>query len=165
MPLRAPASRQEDVVATFNIVATPTTVVWQTANLGLYLRSTGNGTITKLGIHVVASSGNISLAVYQGSGVGRARVPGACLATTGAVACPAAGYQEVSLGASVNVTSADFLSMSCDNTTASFLGISGNVSGLALGLSFTQATAHPLTASAGTLAASMFRIPQIVGVA
>lgn len=164
MPLRAAQKADQDVVASFNIFAANSAVVWQTANLGMYLRSIGSGTITKLGIHVITTSGNISVAVYQGTGVGRARVPGACLATTGAIACPAVGYAEVSLGSSVTVTNNDFLAISCDNATASFLGTSGNASTLSLGLSFTQATVHPFSTAAGTLVSSMFRAPQIVGV-
>ena len=69
-----------------------------TANQGWYMRYRGGGPITKIGIHVGASSGNICLAAYSNTGVGRNARPGTRIGTTGSVVCPTANaYAEVAL--------------------------------------------------------------------
>lgn len=90
------------------------------ANTTRFYRVKGAGTITKVGFEVVVQSGNICLSVYSPTGVGRAAKPGARRATSGSVACPASGYAEVALGASVVVNPGDFIGISVDNITASF---------------------------------------------
>lgn len=134
------------------------------ANRCLYTRVLAGGTITKIGIEVGVSSGNISVAAYSNSGSGRSAVPGARLGTSGAVACPANGYQEVSLGGSVVVAAGDWLALSCDNTTASFLRFaSGTGTAIQNGLAYRQDTAHPAPSPAGTMAVTSY-VPTIVGV-
>jgi peptidoglycan/xylan/chitin deacetylase (PgdA/CDA1 family) len=137
------------------------------ANGGIYLRCLGGGTISKIGLRVVTSSGNISVAAYQNSGTGRAAVPGTRLATSGAVACPVAGYAEISLGATITVAPGDWLFLSADNTTAAFgSGLVNAVdTDLALGVAFRQGTAHPAPSPVGSLVALIGRPIVLVGVA
>lgn len=143
-------------------------VALASANDGIYLRVLGGGTISKIGLKVATSSGNISVAAYRNSGVGRAAVPGTTrLATSGAVACPATGYQEVSLGATIDVVSGDWFFLSADNNTATFAALvaNGGASNIAAGACYLQATAHPAPSSPGTLSAYMGRAYILVGVA
>lgn len=153
-----------DIAASFNMVQANSAVPWGAANGAIYLRSRGSALISKIALHVSTQSGNICVGVYRGLGSGRSRVPDARIATSGAVSCPAPGYSEVSLGGSVYITDGDFLALSCDNTTAAFLGASGNNSSLSLGFSFSQSTAHVLPSSAASLTPTSFRLPQLVGV-
>lgn len=124
-------------------------------NRGAYFRSLGAGTISKIALHVSVASGNISVAVCRGPG-GRG-APTSRLATSGAIACPAAGYAEIPLGASVTVNPAtDFLCLSTDNNTATFYGFGSmgednpNSTSIANGLSMTEAGAHPIPSPPGT---------------
>jgi hypothetical protein len=119
-----------------------------TANRCAYMRVQQGGLISKVGLQVGVSSGNVSVAVYRNSGVGRDAVPGARLATSGAVACPAAGFQEISLGSTVEVRAGDWIGFSCDNITASFIASStagpiGTASPLHAGRVAFEASAHP----------------------
>lgn len=139
--------------------------VWPGANRGLYVRTINGGTITKIGLEVGVQSGNISVAVYRNSGSGRSAVPsGAPAITSGAVACPASGYAEVSLGGSVVVNPGDWLFLSCDNTTASFQRHT-TTSGTALQSGFVtrQDSAHPAP-TVGTLTVTAYT-PCLLGVA
>lgn len=107
----------------------------QLANRTFYFRVTGAGPVSKLGLYVQTSSGNVCLSVYANSGSGRSAAPGARVATTGSIACPALGYAEPSLGSTVAVTHMDFwFALACDNLTAMFASFSSNawaVQGLA----------------------------------
>lgn len=118
------------------------------ANRTYYHRVTGGGTITKIGLYVAASSGNICVSVYANTGTGRASMPGNRVATSGSVACPAVGYQEIALGASVTVTSGDYwFAISLDNGTATFA--TAGTSGQAIqGMSAWQDSAFPSPATA-----------------
>jgi len=120
-------------------------------NAAFFGRVTGAGTITKLAVHVGTSSGNISMAVYANSGVGLAAIPGARQDTTGAVACPATGYQEVALGGSVDVVAGMWFALSADNTTATFLPVAAStgITNLGKGFGMSGATQHPCPATAG----------------
>jgi hypothetical protein len=133
-------------------------------NGAIYARVLGGGPVSKIGLQCQVSSGNISVGVHQNSGVGRAAVPGARIATSGAVACPAVGYAEVSLGGSVPVAPGDWFSISADNVTASFLcnlGVAVD-SSIGLGRQFRQATAHPVPATpSGLLAAVGYSIVMV----
>lgn len=124
------------------------------ANGAVYLRCRDGGPISKIGLEVVVQSGNISLAAFQNSGVGRSAVPGDRLATSGAVACPAAGYQEIALDAAIRMEPGDWLALSADNTTATFRANlnSTAAANLGLGRAFKATTAHPLPNPAANLA-------------
>lgn len=94
-----------------------------------FVRLKTGAIISKVGLYVNAASGNISVAAYANTGVGRAAAPGTLLSTSGSVACPAAGYAEVALGSPVRVEPGDWLALSIDNTTATVGGV-GNLGGL-----------------------------------
>lgn len=138
-----------DFPATADPRAATTTGGVGVANRCFYTRVRGAGTISKVGLHVATSSGNISVAAYRNTGSGRSAAPGRQLSTSGAVACPASGYAEVALGASVTLDEGDWLAVSADNTTATF--VKGNsttgVSNLAAGFCAYQDTAHPAPAT------------------
>lgn len=138
-----------------------------TANQGVYFRSRDGGTISKIAIEVVTASGNVSVAAYRSTGVGRDAVPGTQLATSGAVTCPVAGYAEISLGATANLLPGDWLALSVDNGTATFRGAissAGNVD-LGKGRCYVQSTAHPLPSTPSSLTATIGRNFTLVGVA
>jgi lysophospholipase L1-like esterase len=141
-----------------------TTAAWLTANDGRWARALGGGVISKVGINVGTASGNISVAVYRNSGTGKSAVPAARAATSGAVACPSAGYQEVTLTAPVTVRRGDWLFLSCDNTTATFGMASYGDSGLFNGLAAKAASSHPAPSTAPTVTASTSRWPLLVGI-
>jgi hypothetical protein len=128
------------------------------SNYCLYQRVIGSGTISKIGLWIKVSSGNISVAVYSNSGTGSAAVPTTRQATSGAVSCPASGYAEISLGASVAVNDGDWIAISVDNVTATFaspLTDGGALNDFGKGVQYAQASAHPAPSSAGTLFATV----------
>ena len=131
-----------------------------------YGRVLGAGTISKIGLGIGTQSGNISLAVYANSGTGRAAVPGTRLATSGAVACPATGYQEVALGASVTVTPGDWFCITADNATATFWSNLAQQadSDIGKGRQYRQAV-HPAPTTPGSLVAVIGYSVVLIGVA
>lgn len=113
-----------------------------------FLRVFSGGSISKIGMHVTTSTGNISVAVYSNTGTGASAVPGTRLATSGAVACPAVGYAEVSLGATITVAIGDWIAISADAASAfRSMGNSLIASNLGLGTCLYKETAHPAPAS------------------
>ncbi len=136
------------------------------ANRGEWVRAVGSGAITKLGIHVGVQSGNICVAVYANSGVGRDAKPAARKATSGSVACPATGYAEVALLASVAVEHGDWFFLAPDNTTATFTICSGTLTTAAAnGLAWWAAASFPAPDPAPALSSGFSRTPLMVGVA
>lgn len=122
------------------------------ANRGIYLRAVGAGDISKVGLEITTSSGNISVAIYTGL-PGRNN-PGARKATSGAVACPTAGFAQVSLGGTVQVNEGDWFFLSADNTTALFRAMNNNfigATGIGLGSCAYQNTAHPAPSGTPTV--------------
>lgn len=137
---------------------------WSGANRGIFVRTIDGGAISKIAIQVGTASGNISLAAYRSTGRGLSAVPtGAPLATTGAIACPAAGFQQISLGTTIQLAPGDWLFMSCDNATATFARHNLPTAGIEAAFLFRQDSAHPAP-TVGTLAASTYA-PILVGVA
>lgn len=132
------------------------------ANDAKYTRVWGSGTISKVGLVVAVQSGNISVAIYRNNN----GVPGTRVATTGAIACPAAGYQEVSLGGSYQVNYGDWFCITVDNTTATFNAKgSGVASALATNLGYKQTSAHPAPTNPASLSPETTRQPILRGVA
>lgn len=123
------------------------------ANRAMVGRVTSGGTITGITVEVGVASGNISVAVYRNSGSGAAARPGARVATSGAVACPAAGVQTVPLGGAVTVQPGDWFALSADNVTATFRRLLSGAGGAYLSLYGQVDAAHPTPASV-TLAAA-----------
>lgn len=104
--------------------------LWR-ANACIYERFRGSGTITALGIHVLTSSGNIGVAIYADNAEdGDAAAPAARLATSGAVACPAAGFASVSVASTAITSGQHWAALSVDNLTANFSGSAMNTSGI-----------------------------------
>jgi hypothetical protein len=140
---------------------------WPASNEGHYYRLQRGGTFSKVGLHIGVQSGNISIAGYTNSGVGRAAQPtGGRVFTTGAIACPAVNYQEVSLGASFTLHEGDWLGMSADNTTVTIrCADTGYVaSSTGLGAHLLQSTAHPLPATPASMSGALGRVAVLIGV-
>ena len=163
-----------DIVRTSNVVGNPAGAAMSNANQASFVRLYGTGAISKIGIEVIVSSGNIQAAVYSsasGTGfnsqLGRDAVPGARKATTGSLACPAAGYAELSLGGSITIEPGDWLGFSADNTTAAFImiddGGSGLVSNMFKGLRYYKGV-FTLPDPAGPDGPAMLRAPFAIGV-
>lgn len=131
----------------------------------IYVRCRTSGIITKIGYLVGVQSGNISVAAYANSGSGRTSVPGVRLATSGAVACPAAGYQETALPNAVRVDAGDWLAISCDNNTATFQAVlNAGIVNLAAGLLAYSDATHPAPASNPTVTGYGSRSMCLVGI-
>lgn len=141
-------------------------VAWGGVNQCMYFRVSGSGPVSKIGLHIGTSSGNLSVAVYTGSGSGRSNVPSARVQTSGALASPGTGYREIALGASVYVNDGDWFAVSADNTSITFLQIvtASAASDISLGASFLQASAHPAPNPAASLTATTGRLAVLVGV-
>jgi hypothetical protein len=123
------------------------------ANGAVYQRVTQGGRIIKIGLHVITSSGNISVGVFRnGNGLGRSARPGAMAGTSGAIACPSAGYTEIALTTPVEVMPGDWLAISADNTTAKFYSVGTGTAdtNLAYGRQCRTGSNHPLPSTAGT---------------
>jgi hypothetical protein len=162
------------IISTSVTVGDPAGNPMSNANQASWIRWRGTGTITKIGIQVVVSSGNICAAVYSptggtghSSGQGRDAKPGARKATTGSIACPAAGYRELDLGGSVVIEPGDWFGFAADNTTATFImiddGGGGLVSNLFKGLRYYRGV-FTLPDPATPDAAAMLRAPFAIGV-
>lgn len=134
---------------------------------GWYFRVYDSGNVSKIALEVVTASGNISVAAYRNTGTGQNAAPGTRLATSGAIACPAAGYREISLGATVTITPGDWFAISADNATAAFRCMLNGVASSALGAGrvLVQQTAHPLPSSPASLQARIGNSILMVGVA
>jgi hypothetical protein len=126
------------------------TVAFFAANAALYQQLIGYGMSTnQLRLYVGTSSGNISAGLYNNGGqAGSSRLPNARQATTGAIACPAAGMATVTLTTTVTVGRSWYGAISVDNTTATFLR-SAPTSTVTNGVAANQGSAHPLPATAG----------------
>lgn len=138
-------------------------------NRAHYLRVRGGcqpGTpITKLAINVGVQSGNISVAVLRGT-AGR-NPPTTRIATSGSVACPAAGYAEIALDVPVMVDGrTDWFALACDNNTATFGRVSapGSSNNFGAGLAYLQDGLFPVPAAPTGLTASWRASFIIVGV-
>lgn len=102
------------------IHVTSTTATAGTANRTHYYRVRDGGSISKVSLHVGTASGNLAVAVYRNTGTGQNAKPGTRFASSGSVACPAAGFRDIALGQTVRVRAGDWLAFAADNTTATF---------------------------------------------
>lgn len=140
-------------------------LTWSAANRGVYMRSLGGGSVSTAFFTVTTQSGNMCVAVYSNSGVGRGSLPGTLLATTGSFACPAAGQQSQALGATIQVNAGDWIYLGCDNAVAAFrstataLAIAAGLTGTNAGRYYYHDAAFPAPASnptpTGTCASQM----------
>jgi hypothetical protein len=111
----------------------------------------GGGSCAHVAIDVGTSSGNISVGFYTNTGTQDSAAPNTLVQSSGAVACPSAGFASVAVTAVAVIQGQHWIAMSCDNTTATFSRAFANTANFCKGLCTSQATAHPLPASAGTL--------------
>jgi hypothetical protein len=105
-----------------------------TANRTVYLRYRGaNGPITKIALAVGVSLRQLRSRRVQEHRLRPVRAARyARIGTSGSVACPAAGYQEVALTAAADIRDGDWLSLAADNATPTFALAGGNGTGYAL---------------------------------
>jgi len=122
---------------------------WIAANRAYYLRHLGGGvTVTKIGVDMGVSSGNISLAICTGS-AGRVG-PTSRQQTTGAIACPATGWQEVTITSTV-MAPGSWTAMSADNATASLIASGAHYATDAFkGINAFENSAHPIPSTPST---------------
>jgi len=118
-------------------------------NRACYIRMIDGGAVTYLWYQVSVAAGNISVGLYASSGTGRQAVPGNRYATTGAIACPAAGQIQTTI-AGVTVAPGDWIALSSDSTTCTFLMTNNTAqnNSIAKGVNYYQASAHPLPTTA-----------------
>lgn len=113
-------------------------IAWGTANQMRLIPFYNNGrmTVGKGRFQIQTAAGNIAVAVYNNTGTR--------LATTGGIACPSAGMQDVSFIASTTLTPGrHFIGLSADTTT---FNVHGLISTLVPGFAI-QAASHPCPAS------------------
>lgn len=136
-----------------------------TANHAWFVRVREGGSITKIGLTIGVSSGNICAAALVNSGSGRSSTPGAILQTTGSIASPGTGYQELSLPGTASMAPGDWLAIAADNTTFTLWNAvsAGGGSNLLRGMAGFMASAFPITANP-TMTWSNARVPFLVGV-
>lgn len=138
------------------LAATAATAGPASANDCIYSRVFGKTVTTnKVTIYVGTSSGNISVGVYSSTGTGRSRIPATRKATTGTIACPGTGEQEVTLTTTTDISPGDYIGISADNTTAKFGRIPApTYAEQGKGRVYKQSTAHPAPATAASLTAT-----------
>lgn len=127
-------------------------LTWASANRMILTPFYNNGrmTISKARLYVLTSSGNVSVAVYNNAGTR--------LVTSGAISCPTAGIQDVSLSSTTLTTGRHFIGLSCDVTTFVLMGLLQYlVPGFAL-----QAASHPCPATITPSAASQAGIAPMI---
>jgi hypothetical protein len=125
------------------------------AGRAVFARLMSGGVISKVRFQVTVSAGNISVAAYRNTGIGAAATPGARLAVSSTVACPATGVAEVSLGATVTLLPGDWLAFSTDNATTAITaaGTAAALSAGVSGSSYLQNSGHPCPSSPAPSAA------------
>lgn len=135
---------------TFDPNGASTNAGFGAANRAHYTRVSFGGTITKIGLEVTTQSGNLSVAVCRGTAGKNSTMTR--IATSGAVACPAVGYAEISLGGSVEVLPGDWFAISADNTVSRFKAVpsASGLTSLSLGFTTFGDTHHPIPTGGGT---------------
>lgn len=106
---------------------------------------------SKIAVDIGVSSGNICLGVYSNTGAGKNARPGTRKGTTGTVASPGTGRQEIALSAPTSVAIGDWLAIAVDNATIRILGESPAGHALMQGVGDLQDTAFPLPATAAAV--------------
>lgn len=156
-------SSSSDLTMPRSYMASPVAVATTVANRGEWVRCTGSGTITKLGLHISVSSGNICAAVYANTGTGRSAKPGTRKSTSGSVACPGTGYQEITIS-SVAVVPGDWFYIGADNAVVQYQVCIPSLTSAALdGFAFWAAAAFPAPDPAPALTSGASRAPFMVG--
>ena len=156
-------------VSSFLGVPSMSAETWEGINVGKAVRAFGASIITKIGLHVTVSSGNIDVGVaVQGTQAGRLKAPSTLLTSTGSTPCPAAGYVEITLPSATPVNHGDYFVMACDNATATFMSsATSTVTQSSLGApeAFRRSASFPLaTYTWGTANGSWHKVPRLIGV-
>jgi hypothetical protein len=116
---------------------------------------------TTLAFMVSTSAGNVSVAVYNNNNsAGRAASPGTTRRiTTGAFACPAAGYSASTIS-STTVLFGDWMALTTDSVTAVFYcgPILGFPATGTVGLNSFQDSAHPAPSSGASITGTISKI-------
>jgi hypothetical protein len=136
------------------------------ANQARYMRVRDGGTISKVRLNIVTSSGNICIAVYRNSGSGLSAVPGSLVVSSGSVASPGTGDQDISLGSTIAVYPGDWIGISADNGTVQFASTANASAATTLGSGrhYQQTTAFPLPSTPSSLTAMKGTAPVLIGV-
>ncbi len=158
-----------DYPVTMDLAVINSSTVWSLANRACFWRSLGTGTGTNAFVRVLTSSGNVCVAGYSNSGVGRGSTPGTRVFTTGSVACPAvtASPAGISLGGSFTLNAGDWICVGADNIVCAFRCTATalqNVEAIANGRAYNMdAAAFPAPGDNPTMAGGC--TSQVVGVA
>lgn len=115
-----------DLICSYDPASAGASAGFGVANRTAYFRVSVGGPISKIGMDVVTQSGNVAVAAYRNSGAGRSAVPGARIATSGSVVCPAVGYQEIALDVSVVLQPGDWLAVAADNAIVTLRAAHGS---------------------------------------
>lgn len=137
---------------------------WPLANRVYYYRVRSAGAISHVTLEIGTQSGNLVVGAYANNGLqGRAAAPaaGGLLATSGQVACPAVGVDQISLGSTIGVAAGDWLCCAFDNVTAkvrafgsaSGIGVTAGRYGYELLTAFPALPANPAPVYAATFSA------------
>lgn len=124
-------------------------------------------TMSKIGLYIGTSSGNLDVGVVRASSVGKV-APTTRIASSGSTASPGTGYREIALTGSVEFDPrTDYLTVAADNTTITFgrgpaaFGIE-NAAGA--GFMYAQSTAFPIPSTPSMTASVRFPL-FLIGVA
>lgn len=147
-------------IETFKVIPTGAQAM-PGANQARYLMALNSGVVRRIGIHVQESVGNICVGVYRGKNSGPNRTPDKLLVSV-TVPCPPREYQIINLPSPVTVRAGDFLALSTDNATASFIGFSGSATPLISGSFRASTDSFPLKDNP-TTSPGGYRIPGIIG--
>jgi hypothetical protein len=135
-----------------------------TSNDCHYNRIYHPGTISTIRVSVGVSNGNIGVAVYDQTGTGVSAAPDSRVATSGSIACPAAGLAAVSIGATIDVGHAtSWLALSASGTTATFYSAATIPAGWHNGVNGAEAAAHPPPATASPSSSRASQLFVMVG--
>lgn len=121
-----------------------------------------NTSIRKVRMHINASSGTVSVAIYSSTGSGITCLPGSRVATTGSVAAPAGGQATIDLGSTVTDVGqgTHWLALSASTTAFTFVSAAQQTTVYQGGLAAAQTAAHPAPSSASPTATTSI-MPQI----
>ena len=142
-----------------------------TANRAYFYRVTEGDrqTISKIAVEINTqdATANVCVSVHRTTGSGASALPGTRVATSGAVACPAAGVQQIALDAPVEVGPGDWIAIAATAGagTMRLQGASGGAVALpSLGLAAFQDAAMPIPATPAATAGASSRVFPLVAV-
>lgn len=135
--------------------------VMPAANSARYAMALTSGWVRRIALQVEASSGNVCVGIYRGKNGAFNRAPEK-LVTSVTVPCPPKEFAMIPLNAPVYVRAGDWLAVSTDNATASFMGFTGSASPLVSGHWRSGTDSFPLQDNPNTSPGG-YRVPGILG--